>query len=115
MASVLKEAYFHNEAAAFAAPEGIMWRSGEPDHCPHCGVAGKARRLAVQTSKPSNRNPKGKPVHVLWKCYACRAQFTVLKGIGVAGDGGVEDEYDGYMGKIAAMIRDNAADEEMIV
>jgi hypothetical protein len=34
--------------------------------------------------------------------------------IGVAGDGGVEDEYDGYMGKIAAMIRENASDEEMI-
>lgn len=34
--------------------------------------------------------------------------------IGVAGDGGVEDEYDGYTGKIAAMIRDNASDEDMI-
>lgn len=34
--------------------------------------------------------------------------------IGVAGDGGVEDEYDGYMGKIAAMLRENASDEEML-
>jgi hypothetical protein len=34
--------------------------------------------------------------------------------IGVARDGGVEDEYDSYMGKIAAMIRENATDEEMI-
>jgi hypothetical protein len=25
-----------------------------------------------------------------------------------------EDEYDGYMGKIAAMLRDNASDEKMI-
>ena len=25
-----------------------------------------------------------------------------------------EDEYDGYMGKIAAMLRDNASDEELI-
>jgi hypothetical protein len=25
-----------------------------------------------------------------------------------------DDEYDGYMGKIAAMLRDNASDEEMI-
>ncbi len=65
MASVLKEAYFHNEAAAFTALEGIMWPGGEPDHCPHCGVTGKARRLAVQTSKPSKKNPNGKPVHGL--------------------------------------------------
>ena len=80
MASVLKQDYFHNEAAAFAALEAIMWPAGEPDHCPHCGVAVKARRLGVQTSKSSKRNPKGKPVHGLWKCYACRAQFTVRKG-----------------------------------
>lgn len=25
-----------------------------------------------------------------------------------------EDEYDGYMGKIASMLRDNASDEEML-
>jgi transposase-like protein len=80
MASVLKEAYFHDEAAAFAALEAIMWQTGKPEHCPHCGVADKCRRLSVQTSKPSKRNPKGKPVHGLWKCYACRGQFTVRKG-----------------------------------
>ena len=41
---------------------------------------GKANRLAVQTSKPSKHNPDGKPVYGLWKCYACRKQFTVRKG-----------------------------------
>ncbi len=80
MASVLKEAYFHDEAAAFAALEGIMWPGGKPESCPHCGVIGKANRLPVQTSKPSNKNPNGKPVYGLWKCYACRSQFTVRKG-----------------------------------
>jgi transposase-like protein len=80
MASVLKEAYFHDEAAAFAALEAIMWPAGRPEHCPHCGVADKCSPLANQTSKPSKRNPKGKPVHGLWKCYACRGQFTVRKG-----------------------------------
>jgi len=49
MSSVLNEKYFHDEAAAFAALEGIMW-------------------------------PEGKPVFGLWKCYACRKQFTVRKG-----------------------------------
>ncbi len=80
MASVLKQDYFHDEEAAFRALEGIMWPSGKPEHCPHCGVVGKANRLAVQTSKPSKRNPEGKPVYGLWKCYACRKQFTVRKG-----------------------------------
>lgn len=80
MASVLKEAYFHNEEAAFAALEGVMWPGGKPESCPHCGVIGKIGKLAVQRSKPSKKNPEGKPVYGLWKCYACRKQFTVRKG-----------------------------------
>lgn len=79
MASVLKQPYFHDEAAAFVALEKIMWPDGKPPHCPHCGVEGHCNRLAVQRSKPSKRNPEGKPVHGLWKCYACRKQFTVRK------------------------------------
>lgn len=80
MASVLNEAYFHDEASAFTALEGIMWPNGTPPHCPHCGVTDRMNRLAVQKSKPSKKHPKGKPVHGLWKCYACRKQFTVRKG-----------------------------------
>src|SRR5580692_2330526 len=80
MASVFSDPRFHNEEAAFAALEAIMWTDGKPDACPHCGVIGKANKLAVQTSKPSKRNPNGKPVYGLWKCYACRGQFTVRKG-----------------------------------
>lgn len=80
MASVLNEAYFHNEAAAFTALERIMWPDGKPPHCPHCGVVDRAGRLAVQRTKASKKFPEGKPVHGLWKCYACRKQFTVRKG-----------------------------------
>jgi transposase-like protein len=80
MASAFDNARFHNEEAAFAALEAIMWTDSKPPHCPLCGVAGKANRLAVQTSKPSKKNPEGKPVHGLWKCYACRGKFTVRKG-----------------------------------
>jgi transposase-like protein len=80
MASVLKQPYFHDEEAAFEALEGIMWKGGLPPHCPHCGVTDRMNRLAVQTSKASKRNPEGKPVYGLWKCYACRKQFTVRKG-----------------------------------
>jgi transposase-like protein len=82
MTSVLKQPYFHDEEAAFAALESIMWPNGKPDHCPHCGGLDRAKlnRLAVQRSKPSKRNPNGKAVYGLWKCYACRQQFTVRKG-----------------------------------
>jgi transposase-like protein len=80
MASVLNQPYFHDEKAAFAALERIMWPNGQPESCPHCGVVGKANRLADQTTKPSKKNPNGKPVYGLWKCYACRQQFTVRKG-----------------------------------
>ena len=80
MASVLKQAYFQDEVAAFAALEAILWPKGHPDACPHCQTPGKCNRLAVQTSKRTKRNPEGKPVHGLWKCYACRKQFTVRKG-----------------------------------
>jgi hypothetical protein len=80
MASVFKDLRFHDEKAAFEALEGIMWPGGRPEACPCCGVVGKANKLAVQTSKPSKRNPLGKPVYGVWKCYACRRKFTVRKG-----------------------------------
>jgi transposase-like protein len=80
MASVLTEAYFRDEQAAFTALEAIMWPNGRPESCPHCGVIGKANRLAPQRTKASKKHPNGKPVYGLWKCYACRKQFTVRKG-----------------------------------
>src|ERR1700730_4287087 len=80
MASVLKEAYFHDEAAAFEALEQIMWPNGKPPPFPHCGFVDRITRLAPQQSKPSKKHPQGKPVLGLWKCYACRKQFTVRKG-----------------------------------
>lgn len=80
MASAFENARFHNEEAAFAALEAIMWAAGKPPNCPLCGAEGKCNKLAVQTSKPSKKNPDGKPVYGLWKCYACRGKFTVRKG-----------------------------------
>lgn len=80
MASAFKDPRFHDEEAAFAALERIMWPNGHPPHCLHCGVVDRMNKLAPQRSKPSKRNPEGKPVYGLWKCYACRKQFTVRKG-----------------------------------
>jgi transposase-like protein len=80
MASVLKQGYFHSEPEAFTALENLLWEGGKPSRCPHCGGTEKLSRLPVQRSKASKRNPEGKPVYGLWKCYDCRGQFTVRKG-----------------------------------
>lgn len=73
MISVLKQAYFHDEAAAFAALEAILWPHGPT--CPHCGVIGRAGKLEGVKDK------KGNIRLGLWKCYEkeCRKQFTVRK------------------------------------
>ena len=76
--SVLSKPYFHDEAAAFAFVEGIIW--GGEISCPHCGVIGRAYALNNVRSKPSKKNPEGVVRHGLKKCGACRQQFTVRKG-----------------------------------
>lgn len=76
--SVLSQKYFHDEAAAFEMLESILWSDGPV--CPHCGVIGRAGRLEGVRSKPSKKHPQGVTRHGLWKCYACRQQFTVRVG-----------------------------------
>ena len=78
MASVLNEAYFHDEAAAFAALETILWPNGP--NCPHCGAVDRLNRLEGIRNKPSKKNPEGEVRLGLRKCYHCRQQFTVRKG-----------------------------------
>lgn len=80
MASNLDQDFFHNEESAFEALEAVMWPGGKPPCCPHCGVTDRYGKIATQTSKPSKRNPQGKPVYGVWKCYACKTKFTVRKG-----------------------------------
>lgn len=72
MASVLNEAYFHDEAAAFEALERILWPRGPV--CAHCGNKTRIGRLEGVKDK------NGKVRLGLWKCYECRKQFTVRKG-----------------------------------
>ena len=76
--SVLSAPYMHDEAAAFAHVEAILWTDGP--ECPHCGVVDRAYRLEGVRTKPSKANPEGKERHGLWKCRECRKQFTVRKG-----------------------------------
>ncbi len=76
--AILKQPHFHDEQAAFAVLEEIMWPEGPT--CPHCGATDRINRLAVQKSKPSKKHPQGRDVHGLWKCYHCRGKLTVRKG-----------------------------------
>ena len=59
--SALSAAHFHNEEAAFAELESLIWPSGAV--CPHCG--GKERIYTLQgvRSKPSKKNPEGGRAH----------------------------------------------------
>jgi transposase-like protein len=67
MASVLSEAHFHSEQAAYAFIEGRIWANGRP--CPHCGVVDKSGPLAGKSTRIG-----------VYKCYACRKPFTVKVG-----------------------------------
>jgi transposase-like protein len=78
MASVLSLPHFHDEAAAFAFLERVLWPNGPT--CPKCGAVDRINRLAPQRSKPSKKSPQGKLRLGLWKCYHCRSQFTVTVG-----------------------------------
>ncbi|MDQ1685735.1 MAG: hypothetical protein QOC82_2472 [Frankiaceae bacterium] len=67
-----------SEAAAYEPLEQLRW--GSEPVCPHCGTVGQATHLqpvngvsrATRTGKPTERR--------VWKCNACRKQFTVLVG-----------------------------------
>lgn len=72
MTSVLNEPYFHDEAAAFAALERILWPEGPT--CPHCGGVDRINRLEGVKDK------KGRVRLGLWKCYHCKGQFRCTKG-----------------------------------
>ena len=76
--SVLNQPYFHDEAAAFAKLEGVLWPNGPV--CPHCGNAERIYDLKGVRSKPSKKNPEGLVRHGLKKCSKCRQQFTVRVG-----------------------------------
>jgi transposase-like protein len=65
--SILSDPIFHDEAAAYAFLESIIW-PGSPV-CPHCG--------GVERISPM----KGKSTRIgTYKCYQCRKPLTVKVG-----------------------------------
>ncbi len=69
---------YHDENSARAFLEAQRWPDGKAG-CPHCGEIGRAYRLPPIAGKPNKAGVinyrKG-----LWKCGACRKQFTVTVG-----------------------------------
>jgi len=76
--SVLSAKYMHDEAAAFAHVEAMLWPQGPV--CPKCGSMATPYVLTGVRSKASAKNPEGVERHGLKKCRDCRAQFTVRMG-----------------------------------
>ncbi len=68
--SVLSKPYFHDEAAAFAHLESVIWANGVT--CPHCGACD---RISAIKPNPAKRVRIG-----LKKCGHCKKQFTVKVG-----------------------------------
>lgn len=66
--------HFSSEESARDFLEAQRWPKGAI--CPHCGVEGESYRL-----KPKPDSKKGTHVRAgVWKCGACRKQFTVKVG-----------------------------------
>jgi transposase-like protein len=64
---------YHDEDSARAFLEAQRWPDGKPG-CAHCGEIGRSYRLEPK---------EGAETHVrkgVWKCGACRKQFTVTVG-----------------------------------
>lgn len=76
--SVLNQPHFHDEEAAFAMVESIVWPDGPV--CAHCGGHERIYALKGVRSKPSKAHPEGIVRHGLKKCGHCRKQFTVRIG-----------------------------------
>ena len=68
--SILSRPYFHNEEAAFAHLESVMWPNGP--ECPHCGCVGRISKIKA--------NPEKRVRMGLHRCGDCKKQFTVRVG-----------------------------------
>jgi len=66
------------EASAYELLEHLRWR-GHPE-CPHCGVIGPHAYLrpANGISRTTNRGRQSE--RRVWKCRACKRQFSVITG-----------------------------------
>jgi len=77
-------ANIRSEAEAYLLMEGLRW-DGTPV-CPHCGTIGRAYYLTPRdgvsrsTRAPRKDGTQTRSERRVWKCGACRKQFSVLTG-----------------------------------
>lgn len=64
----LQDPIFSDPDAARDYLEKLRWPDGKPV-CPHCATHGRSTRIRGKSARPG-----------LWKCGACRKQFTVTVG-----------------------------------
>lgn len=69
--------HFSDEAAAWELVERMRWPDGPI--CPHCGDRNRAYFLKPRNGTRTTRTGKA-TYRRLWKCKACRRQFSVLVG-----------------------------------
>ncbi len=65
--SILSQAHFHNEEAAYNFIEARIWPNGAV--CPHCGGVGRIGKMGGKSTRIG-----------VYKCYDCRKPFTVKVG-----------------------------------
>ncbi len=68
--SILSKPYFHDEEAAFAHLESVIWQDGPA--CPHCGGVDRMTKVKA--------NPEKRIRYGLWRCGDCKKQSTVKVG-----------------------------------
>lgn len=70
------------EADAYKLLESLRWTDGTPDACPQCGVTdAKFYFLAPKDGSTGRATRTGANTQRrVWKCSACRKQFSVLTG-----------------------------------
>ncbi len=66
------------EARGLELFESLRWPAGPV--CPHCGAAGRAHFLTPADGVSRVTRVGGRSERRLWKCGACRRQFSVLTG-----------------------------------
>ncbi len=68
-----------DEAAAYLLLEELRW-NGQPDACPHCGVMDRCYYLNPANGASRKTRTGAVSQRRVWKCGACRKQFSVLVG-----------------------------------
>jgi transposase-like protein len=69
--------HFSNEDSAYKLVESMRWANGPV--CPHCGDEGRAYFLKARNGHRKTSTGRDS-YRRLWKCAACRRQFSVLVG-----------------------------------